>query len=93
MQSDVHVPNAQQSTTCPSLVVPTCRIHTVTTGNPKRPLMLLLHGFPELWTMWKHQMTEFKDDYYVAAIDMRGYGESDRPMVRSDCKQGLSISV
>ena len=61
----------------------TCRIHTVTTGTSAKPLMLLLHGFPELWTMWKHQMSEFSDKYNVAAIDMRGYGRSDRPMVRS----------
>ena len=44
--------------------------------------MLLLHGFPELWTMWEKQMSAFKNDYNVAAIDMRGYGRSDRPTVR-----------
>ncbi len=60
-----------------------CSIYTVTTGGTDKPLMLLLHGFPELWTMWKHQMSAFRDTYNVAAIDMRGYGGSDRPTVRN----------
>ena len=54
-----------------------------TSDGTDKPLMLLLHGFPELWTMWKHQMNAFRNDYNVAAFDMRGYGQSDRPMVRS----------
>ena len=59
-----------------------CRLHTITTGDVDKPLMLLLHGFPELWSMWEHQMSAFRDEYNVAAIDMRGYGQSDRPSVR-----------
>lgn len=64
-----------------SFRAPACRLYTVTTGGTDKPLMLLLHGFPELWTMWKHQMNEFRDKYNVAAFDMRGYGQSDRPTV------------
>lgn len=61
-----------------------CRIFTVTTGKstPDKKLMLLVHGFPELWAMWEHQMKYFRDKYTVAAIDMRGYGLSSRPSVR-----------
>ena len=55
----------------------------MTTGDLDKPLMLLLHGFPELWTMWKKQMSEFRKEYNVAAIDMRGYGRSGRPTVRA----------
>lgn len=62
-----------------------CRVHTVTTGSSDKPLMLLLHGFPELWGMWEHQLRHFREDYNVAAIDMRGYGESSRPGVRNLC--------
>ena len=53
----------------------------MTSGDNGKPLMLLLHGFPELWTMWEHQMSAFKADFNVAAIDMRGYGRSNRPTV------------
>ena len=53
----------------------------MTTGDIDKPLMLLLHGFPELCTMWEHQISAFKEDFNVAAVDMRGYGRSDRPTV------------
>lgn len=70
---------------------PICRLHTVTTGDTDKPLMLLLHGFLELWTMWEHQMSAFRDECNVAAIDVRGYGRSDRPTVsHNDCKPDFS---
>lgn len=53
----------------------------MTTGDTDKPLMLLLHGFPELSTMWEHQMIAFSGKHNVAAIDMRGYGRSGRPSV------------
>jgi epoxide hydrolase 4 len=41
--------------------------------------MIFLHGFPDFWFGWRHQIKEFSQDYYVVAIDQRGYGQSDRP--------------
>jgi len=41
--------------------------------------MLFLHGFPEFWYVWKYQLPEFGKDYYAVAIDMIGYGKSDKP--------------
>lgn len=43
--------------------------------------MLFLHGFPECWYSWRHQMAAFGQDYDVVAIDMRGYNTSDKPQV------------
>ena len=43
--------------------------------------MLLVHGFPELWYSWRWQLEAFKDDYEVVAIDLRGYGQTERPKV------------
>lgn len=48
-------------------------------GRDKRPVMLFLHGFPEFWVTWKAQLAEFGDDYRCVAVDMRGFGASDRP--------------
>ncbi|KAI8027827.1 Epoxide hydrolase A [Camellia lanceoleosa] len=46
----------------------------------KGPLVLLIHGFPELWSSWKHQITHLSEHgYRVVAPDMRGYGDSDCP--------------
>jgi pimeloyl-ACP methyl ester carboxylesterase len=44
------------------------------------PLILCVHGWPELWYSWRHQMAYFSSrGYRVAAMDVRGYGGSDKP--------------
>ncbi len=49
-------------------------------GSAKRPLVLLLHGFPESWYSWRHQLEPLANaGYHVVAPDMRGYGGSDKP--------------
>jgi pimeloyl-ACP methyl ester carboxylesterase len=57
------------------------QLHYVTQGDG--PLMLMLHGFPEFWYSWRHQIPEFAQDYKVVAIDLRGYNESDKPPAQS----------
>lgn len=44
------------------------------------PLVLLLHGFPESWYSWRHQIAGLADaGYRVVAPDMRGYGRTTCP--------------
>jgi pimeloyl-ACP methyl ester carboxylesterase len=44
------------------------------------PLILCVHGFPELWYSWRHQIDYFSErGYTVAALDVRGYGRSSKP--------------
>lgn len=44
------------------------------------PLILLVHGWPESWYSWRHQMPALAAaGFHVVAPDMRGYGHSDRP--------------
>ena len=44
------------------------------------PLVVLVHGFPESWYSWRHQIPALAAaGYRVAAIDVRGYGGSDKP--------------
>ena len=53
-------------------------IHIAEAGEG--PLVLMLHGFPELWYSWRHQLPALADaGYHAVAPDVRGYGESDRP--------------
>src|SRR5690349_6797661 len=45
-----------------------------------RPLVVLLHGFPQLWWAWRHQLPALAGHgYRVVAVDLRGYGDSDKP--------------
>uniref|UniRef100_A0A5B6ZUJ7 soluble epoxide hydrolase n=1 Tax=Davidia involucrata TaxID=16924 RepID=A0A5B6ZUJ7_DAVIN len=44
------------------------------------PAVLFLHGFPELWYSWRHQMLSLSSTGYRAiAPDLRGYGDTDAP--------------
>jgi pimeloyl-ACP methyl ester carboxylesterase len=59
------------------------RIHAVSRG--RGPAVLFCHGFPGLWYSWRHQLPVVADAGFRAiAIDMRGYGRSDRPLSASE---------
>src|SRR5258708_11874586 len=46
----------------------------------KGPLVILLHGFPELWYSWRHQLPALAAaGYHAVAPDVRGYGDSYKP--------------
>ena len=46
----------------------------------KGPLIVLVHGWPESWYSWRHQIGALAEaGYRVAAPDVRGYGGSDKP--------------
>jgi pimeloyl-ACP methyl ester carboxylesterase len=53
------------------------RFHYVATGQG--PLVLFLHGFPEFWYAWKHELNEFGRDYLAVAPDLRGFNLSEKP--------------
>lgn len=52
-------------------------IHYATVGEG--PLVVMIHGFPDFWYSWRHQMDGLKENYKVVAIDQRGYNLSDQP--------------
>ncbi|WP_125776426.1 alpha/beta fold hydrolase [Antribacter gilvus] len=58
------------------------RFHVALAGPDERsaPLVVLLHGFPQFWWTWRHQVPALADaGYRVAAMDLRGTGASDKP--------------
>uniref|UniRef100_A0A0E0PJY9 soluble epoxide hydrolase n=1 Tax=Oryza rufipogon TaxID=4529 RepID=A0A0E0PJY9_ORYRU len=56
------------------------RMHVAEAGPPGAPPVLLLHGFPQVWYAWRHQMRALADaGYRAVAPDLRGYGDSDAP--------------
>ncbi|MHB8437441.1 MAG: alpha/beta fold hydrolase, partial [Acidimicrobiales bacterium] len=56
------------------------RIHYVEQGPSDGPVVLLIHGFPELAFSWRNQLPVLADaGYRAVAIDVRGYGRSGKP--------------
>jgi pimeloyl-ACP methyl ester carboxylesterase len=56
------------------------RLHVAECGRPGAPLVVLLHGFPEFWWTWRHQLPALADaGFRAVAVDLRGYGDSDKP--------------
>jgi pimeloyl-ACP methyl ester carboxylesterase len=63
------------------------RFHVAVSGPDNRdaPLVVLLHGFPEFWWAWRHQLRALAEaGYRVAAMDLRGTGASDKPPIGYD---------
>lgn len=58
-------------------VVNGVRLHCVVAGSG--PLIVLLHGFPEFWYSWRHQIPVLAQHFTVVAPDLRGYNTSDKP--------------
>ncbi|MBK7600165.1 MAG: alpha/beta hydrolase [Acidobacteria bacterium] len=55
------------------------KIHYAAIGPKSAPLIVMIHGFPDFWYTWRDQMEALSKDYYVVAIDQRGYNLSDKP--------------
>ena len=55
-------------------------LHVGEAGPEDGPLLILLHGFPEFWYGWRHQIGPFAEaGYRVIVPDQRGYNLSDKP--------------
>ena len=53
------------------------RMHVLEAGAPGQPVVLLLHGFPELAYSWRHQLPALAAaGYHAIAPDQRGYGRT-----------------
>jgi pimeloyl-ACP methyl ester carboxylesterase len=54
------------------------RLHVAEAGTG--PLVVLVHGFPQFWWAWRHQLVTLADaGFRAVAPDLRGYGASDKP--------------
>ena len=53
------------------------KIHYASLGEG--PLVVMIHGFPDFWYTWRHQMEGLSSKYQCVAIDQRGFNLSDKP--------------
>jgi len=62
-------------------VRPDVKYHVVSTGEHGASPLIMLHGFPEFWWSWRHQL-RFFDKHQIRAIapDLRGFNRSDKPL-------------
>jgi pimeloyl-ACP methyl ester carboxylesterase len=66
------------------------KIHYATVGEG--PLVVMIHGFPDFWYSWRHQMEGLKNDFKVVAIDQRGYNKSGQPKGTENYAMPLLVS-
>jgi pimeloyl-ACP methyl ester carboxylesterase len=68
-----HIATIQSSKT------PEVQLSMAIQGDPSRPPVVLVHGFPDFWCGWAEVIPELAGEYYVVALDMRGYNRSSKP--------------
>lgn len=68
------------------------KFHYVEAGNKSKPLVLLLHGFPDCWLSWREQIPHLAEHYRVVAIDLKGFGDSDKPFNKRSYKVEILIN-
>ncbi|QGY05280.1 alpha/beta hydrolase [Methylobacterium mesophilicum SR1.6/6] len=66
------------------IALPDVTLHVAEAGPAEGPAVILLHGFPEFWYGWRHQIAPLAEaGFRVIVPDQRGYGLSDKPEGRS----------
>jgi pimeloyl-ACP methyl ester carboxylesterase len=68
------------------------RWHVATAGDQDAPPLVLLHGWPQNWWMWRRVIGPLAKEFRVYAPDLRGFGWSDAP-AGSYSKMGLACDV
>jgi len=66
------------------------RMHYVRAG--RGPVLVLLHGWPQSWYEWRHMIPKLAERYTVIAPDLRGLGDSEKPLAGYD-KRTLASDV
>src|SRR5262249_47032674 len=55
------------------------KLHYAASGPADGHVLLFLHGFPEFWYAWRHQLAALGDKYLCVAPDLPGYNLSSKP--------------
>lgn len=70
--------------TCPAINRATnetveLQLHYVDINPKAETTLIMVHGWPSLWSTWSNQILEFQDEYHMIAPDLRGFGASTHP--------------
>ncbi len=67
-------------------------MHFASCGERGQPLLLFVHGFPESWQAWQHQLEAFGGHYHAVALDTRGINESTGPTEVKEYRVGRILA-
>jgi len=68
------------------------RLHYVLAGEGTGEPLVLLHGFPQSWVMWRLVLPALAERHPVIAVDLRGYGDSEKPAGVAGHDQGTKAA-
>ncbi|RZF34868.1 hypothetical protein LSTR_LSTR012865 [Laodelphax striatellus] len=68
------------------------KLHYVEAGRKNGPVLLMLHGFPDCWISWRFQISVLAEHYRVIVLDLKGFGDSDKPESRKCYRLDLLLS-
>lgn len=68
------------------------RLHYVQAGDEAADPLVLVHGFPQSWVMWRRILPSLAERYSVVAVDLRGYGDSEKPPADAGHDQGTKAA-
>lgn len=62
------------------------KYHYVEAGRQNNSTILLLHGFPDCWLSWRYQIPVLSVHFRVIALDLKGFGDTEKPVWRRSYK-------
>lgn len=70
----------------------TTKLHYVESGAEDDRVILLLHGFPDCYFGWRYQIPALSRHHRVIALDLKGFSDSDKPVMRHNYKPNIICS-
>ncbi len=86
---ELDLPDLESGTVTSGTGARAVNLHYMARGEGR--LILLLHGFPQYWYAWRHQLADLGNEYRAVALDLRGYNDSDKPAGRHAYRMHLLV--
>ena len=68
------------------------KFHFVENGSTSNTMILCLHDFSDFWYGWRNQLRGLSDSFWVVALDLKGFGDSDKPFMSSKYKDEVVLA-
>ena len=67
------------------------KFHYVENGSTANTMILCLHDFSDFWYGWRNQLKGLSDSFWVVALDLKGFGDSDKPFMASKYRDDVIL--